>query len=58
MEEEKEDPELMPTVGIEVTFRKFSDVASPCSTSASSDELLFGSFLFGRAEMLADNTTD
>lgn len=43
----------MPAVGIEVTFRWFSDAASPCSTSASSDELLFGG-----AEMFADNTTD
>ncbi|URE28192.1 WRKY transcription factor [Musa troglodytarum] len=31
-------------------FRWFSDVASPCSTSAGSDELLYGSVHFGGAD--------
>lgn len=56
--EEKKDPRALPVAEVEDSFRWFSDMASPSSTSACSDELILGSILFNGAETAAELAAD
>ncbi|XP_042410381.1 probable WRKY transcription factor 65 isoform X1 [Zingiber officinale] len=58
MKGEEEDPGTLPVADAEDGFRWFSDMASPSSTSACSDELLFGSILFDGIETAAEGEAD